>query len=199
MGPLLEFGMLTLSSGSLWESPAQVLVNTVNCVGVMGKGIALEFKTRWPQIMPAYQRACQDGSLRPGVVQFLPLPKDRWVANFPTKLHWRDGSQLAWIKDGLPSLMGGMQERGLLSVAMPALGCSNGGLSFDQVRPLVEEAFSHSPLQATLFAPGEPVLSFGLHKGKPLSQVPTGYLRWLAQNAHTPDLRQQAQTELDRR
>lgn len=145
--------MLHIVSGDLFASRASAIVNTVNCVGVMGKGIALAFKQRYPEIMPPYVKACRDGALRPGLMQFILAHDGRWVVNFPTKDHWRNPSRLDWIESGLLMLASELSERGIPSVAIPALGCTNGGLSFDDVRPLVEDVFDDIPIEAWLYEP----------------------------------------------
>jgi O-acetyl-ADP-ribose deacetylase (regulator of RNase III) len=121
------------------DGTSELLVNTVNCVGVMGKGVALAFKTRFPGIMPAYQQACRSKALRPGTSLILPLPglpSQAWVA-MATKDHWRDPSRLAWVEAALDDLARRATERGVRSIALPPPGCGNGGLDWRIVEPLV--------------------------------------------------------------
>jgi len=137
--------------GDLLQVPAEALVNTVNCVGVMGKGIALQFERTFPEIARPYKEACQAGSLRPGgllVVELQPtleraLPLA--IVNFATKDHWRGNSKIEWIEDGLARLVEETRRRGWRSIAVPPLGCGNGGLKWSEVCPLIEAAFEALP------------------------------------------------------
>lgn len=116
---------------------ADIIVNTVNCVGVMGAGVALAMKNRFPEIMPAYQEACRSGQLRPGGCLLLPLPDGRHWAALATKDHWRNPSQYDWVMNGLNKLERLAQRAGARSIAIPPPGCGNGGLNWDKVRPMV--------------------------------------------------------------
>ena len=130
--------MLTYVSGDLFTSPARVLVNTVNTVGVMGKSVALQFKTAFPDMFREYQLLCEKRSLRPGVL-WLYKTQHKWILNFPTKEHWRNPSRTEYIDAGLRTLAHAYSRWNLTSIAMPRLGCGNGGLDWEsQVRPLVE-------------------------------------------------------------
>lgn len=198
--------MLRVQKGNPLLFPAECLVNTVNCVGVMGKGIALAFKKRYPEIMPPYQTACRSGELRPGKVLFLRGHDGIWIACFPTKFDWRQPSELSYIESGLPELVSGLRERNIPSVSIPALGCSNGGLSFADVRPLVEQVFAGvDGIDATLFEPGGPehdeypVVHFGPYAGQRLSSLPESQLQWLARNAYSAGLKQRATALLAKR
>ena len=133
--------MIAYTSGDLLASDAQVLVNPVNCVGVMGKGLAKAFADRFPTILPPYQAACRERRLRPGQVQFLTLPDGRVIANLPTKDHWRDPSRIEWVRDGLAALRLKVLDRGLSSIAIPPLGAGLGGLRWRDVRSEIEHAF----------------------------------------------------------
>lgn len=146
--------MIHETHGDLFQSDSQVLVNPVNCVGVMGKGLAKAFADRFPSILTPYKRACASNQLRPGQVQFLTLPDGTVIANLPTKDHWRNPSQLDWVAAGLDALVAKMTARGLSSVALPPLGCGLGGLRLDQVRPEVERAFAGTPDIRVLFYTG---------------------------------------------
>jgi O-acetyl-ADP-ribose deacetylase (regulator of RNase III) len=127
----------------MFDSDANALVNTVNCVGVMGKGVALEFKKRWPENFKFYKKACENKTLRPGVVLVFDrggLFGDggpRYLVNFPTKDHWRAKSKISFIKNGLESMVDEIVSLGIKSVALPPLGCGNGGLDWDEVRPII--------------------------------------------------------------
>ncbi|WAL65979.1 macro domain-containing protein [Amycolatopsis cynarae] len=130
-----------MTSGDLLESKADALVNAVNTVGVMGKGIALQFKRAFPENFREYAVACEQGQVRLGEMFVHATAADdnpRYVINFPTKNHWRSKSRLADIQAGLEDLRRVVRELGLRSVAVPPLGCGNGGLDWDVVGPLVE-------------------------------------------------------------
>lgn len=130
------------------ESSAQTLVNTVNCVGVMGKGLAKAFKDRDPEMYSAYKRICEDGILKPGKL-WLWKGQPNWVLNFPTKIHWRNPSKLEWIEEGLAKFVAGHAELGIREISFPRLGCGNGGLNWDDVRPVMEHYLS--PLKIAVF------------------------------------------------
>lgn len=125
-----------IQNGNLFDSRCQTLVNTVNCVRVMGKGIALEFKKRYPVMFEVYRRICQQRFLEVGKLQ-LWKGFDHWVLNFPTKQHWRNPSQMEWIESGLHKFTVTYREKGITSIAFPMLGCSNGGLDKEEVLPLM--------------------------------------------------------------
>jgi O-acetyl-ADP-ribose deacetylase (regulator of RNase III) len=130
--------MLVYRRTSLLESSAQTLVNTVNCVGVMGKGIAKEFRQREPEMFEAYKKICEDGKLQPGKL-WLWRGVDQWTLNFPTKVHWRNPSKLEWVEAGLKKFVSGYDKLGIKDISFPRLGCGNGGLDWDDVRPLMEK------------------------------------------------------------
>ncbi len=132
--------MISFTEGNVLASKADALVNTVNTVGVMGKGIALMFKEAFPENYEAYRDACESGEVQVGrmfVTEPLRLGGPKWIINFPTKKHWRQPSQLAWIKEGLNDLRRIVQELGIKSIALPPLGSGNGGLNWKDVRPLI--------------------------------------------------------------
>ncbi len=141
--------MIEKSRGNLLEAPAEALVNTVNTVGVMGKGIALQFRQAYPEMYRAYEKACKDGEVRLGEVQTFDLGglagRPRWVINFPTKGHWRAASRLADIETGLVDLVAKIRKLNIRSIAVPPLGCGNGGLDWKVVRPLIENQFADLP------------------------------------------------------
>lgn len=144
----------------LAQDDVDAIVNTVNCVGVMGKGIALQFKHKWPANFRAYEAACKAGQVRPGrmfVFDAGALARPHFVINFPTKDHWRGKSTLAFVRDGLADLVAQVQRLGIQSIAVPPLGCGNGGLNWVDVRPLIEAAFAAAPdVEVRLFAPEGP-------------------------------------------
>lgn len=125
------------------KSPCQALVNPVNCVGVMGAGLALEFRRKWPRMYSAYQRACREGKTQVGRVR---LYRDEYATDillFPTKEDWRNPSKLEYIRDGLEHLASCAEYWQLRSIAMPKIGCGLGGLDFRDVRPLIYENMEH--------------------------------------------------------
>lgn len=122
---------------TVFDAPGQTIVNTVNCVGVMGRGIALEVKRRFPDVYKSYVKACQRGSLKVGKLHLV-KSKERWVLNFPTKVHWRGKSRTEYIEAGLRNFVATYKRRGITSVVFPALGCGSGGLKWESVRPIME-------------------------------------------------------------
>ncbi len=148
---------ITLARGDVLKADTEALVNTVNCVGVMGKGIALQFKLAFPENYRAYKRVCDAGELTPGrmlVVDRMAGSVPRYIINFPTKEHWKGDSRISWIRSGLAALVREVKARGIRSVAVPPLGCGNGGLDWDEVRPMIVEALTPIPnLKVTLFEP----------------------------------------------
>ena len=134
--------MITYVSKNILDSEAEALVNTVNTVGIMGKGIALQFKEKFPLNFKLYQKACKNTEVRTGKMfvtetGFLTNPK--YIINFPTKTDWRSNSRLEDIAEGLNDLVKVVKEKNILSIAIPALGCGNGGLDWKDVKPLIEE------------------------------------------------------------
>ena len=140
--------LLTYRRTSVMDSPAQTLVNTVNCVGVMGKGIAKVFKDRYPAMFLAYKKICDQNLLEPGKLWLWQGP-DQSVLNFPTKMHWRNPSRIEWIELGLKKFVASYEGRGITSISFPRLGCGNGGLDWEDVRPLMERYLA--PLSIDIF------------------------------------------------
>lgn len=137
--------MIRFTRGNLLESPAEALINTVNEVGVMGKGIALMFRETFPQSAREYEAACKVRTVHVGtmlVTRDSDLTGDRWIIHFPTKKHWRQPSKLEWIRAGLKDLVRVVREKNIRSVAVPPLGCGNGGLEWFQVRREIEAELS---------------------------------------------------------
>lgn len=133
--------MLIYRRTSILESPAQTLVNTVNCVGIMGKGLAHAFKEREPNMFKAYKRICDQHALEPGKL-WLWRGDDSWVLNFPTKIHWRNPSKIEWIEQGLEKFVSAYESQGITEISFPQLGCGNGGLDWEEVRPVMEHYLS---------------------------------------------------------
>lgn len=152
--------MITYKTGNLLNAPTEVLVNTVNTVGVMGKGIALQFKKAFPEVFKAYSEAVKQGVITIGKVQVVPLKivdGPRYVINFPTKQHWRSPSQLAWIEAGLLDLKQQLAAHNIQSVALPPLGCGNGGLRWNEVKALIEQTLADSSVDIQVYEPSEAV------------------------------------------
>ena len=138
--------MIKYTSGNLLDSEADILVNAINCVGVMGKGIALEFKNRYPKMFESYKYLCKKGEVKVGSLFVWKDPHTKHIINFPTKQHWRNKSEIEWIDSGLQVLRKSMLE--LFpdkSIAIPKLGCANGGLSWEDVKPLIETHLGDLP------------------------------------------------------
>jgi O-acetyl-ADP-ribose deacetylase (regulator of RNase III) len=150
--------MIKITDGNLLTAPVSALVNTVNTEGVMGKGIALQFKMAYPAMFKAYEIACKNGSVRLGEMHVFDLgglvEGHRWIINFPTKGHWRSRSKLSDVESGLKSLVEIVRKLEITSIAVPPLGCGNGGLSWEDVRPLIEQAFDSLPdVEVLVFPP----------------------------------------------
>lgn len=138
--------MIIIKQGNLFNSNCKTLVNTINCSAAMGKGIALEFKQRYPNMYRNYVERCNQNLVRVGYPYlYHHAQSDRYVILFPTKQHWRDGSQYQWLIDGLKYLVNRINENlwpELTSIAFPPLGCGNGGLDWQEVLPLMTEQLS---------------------------------------------------------
>ena len=137
--------MLELVTGNLLEADTEALVNTVNTEGVMGKGVALQFKKKYPDMFEAYQRACKEGLVQPGrmhVYERREMINPRYIINFPTKRHWRTPSRIEDIELGLIALAEEIRKRNIKSIALPPLGCGNGGLDWKKVLPAIRSALA---------------------------------------------------------
>jgi O-acetyl-ADP-ribose deacetylase (regulator of RNase III) len=160
---------MTVSSaiiGDIFASKAQTLVNTVNCVGVMGKGVALGFKQRFPEMYKDYVRRCERGQVRLGQPYIYKRLVEPWVLNFPTKDHWRAVSRLSDIVAGLEYLTRYYTEWGITSLAVPPLGCGNGQLDWNVVGPTLYRHFDKLDIPVEMYAPG----------GTPSEQLTTEFL-----------------------
>src|SRR5580704_5821740 len=144
-----------IKSGDLLKEESDAIVNTVNCVGVMGKGIALQFKQRWPRNFQAYEAACKRKEVKPGKMFIYDMgewAKPRYIINFPTKTHWRGDSKIEYIESGLRDLVSEVGRLKIKSIALPPLGCGNGGLDWSDVKRLIAAAFeAHPDVQADVF------------------------------------------------
>lgn len=148
--------MIEFSQGNLLEAKTEALVNTVNTVGIMGKGIALQFKQAFPENFRVYKQVCDSQQIQPGQMltvatgQLLP----KYIINFPTKRHWRGKSKIEYIELGLKALIEEIQKLAINSIAIPSLGCGNGGLDWTQVKPMIIGAFAELPyVRAIVFEP----------------------------------------------
>lgn len=133
--------MIEFLQGNLLEAKVEALVNTVNTLGIMGKGIALMFKEAFPANFRAYEAACKRKEVKIGrmfVTERATFDGPRWIINFPTKKNWRQPSKLEWIVEGLRDLQNVVAEKGIRSIALPPLGCGNGGLDWRDVKPAIE-------------------------------------------------------------
>ncbi len=154
--------MIKLKHGDILQADAEALVNTVNCVGVMGRGIALQFYKAFPGNFDDYKKACDHKQLHPGMMLVHSLGRlqnPRYVINFPTKRHWKGKSKIEDIQSGLETLVEEVRKRNIRSIAIPPLGCGVGGLDWQQVRPMIEAAFAALPeVGVLLYEPaGAPV------------------------------------------
>jgi len=165
--------MIDFRSGDILKDESDALVNTVNCVGVMGRGIALQFKDAYPENFKIYAAACKRGEVQPGrmlVFETGKLTPPRYIINFPTKRHWRGRSRIEDIDSGLLALVKEIRARGIRSIAIPPLGSGLGGLDWNTVRPRIEKALAEVPdIRATVYEPqGAPATDVMVHS----SQVP---------------------------
>lgn len=149
--------MIEPANGDILKADAEALVNTVNCVGFMGRGIAAQFKRAYPKNFKVYEAACKRDEVQPGrmlIVETGQLTNPRWIVNFPTKRHWRANSLIEDIDAGLAALVADIKRLGIGSIAVPPLGCGLGGLDWRDVRPRIERAFAQLPeVKVLLFAP----------------------------------------------
>lgn len=134
--------MIKYYEGTVFNTPAKTIVNTVNCVGVMGAGIALEFKLRFPQMYEDYKEKCNKNLVRIGRPYIYSHSDDLWILNFPTKKHWRNKSEIEWIEAGLKYFSNNYSKVEIKSVAFPKLGTNNGGLDWKDVKDLMEKYLS---------------------------------------------------------
>jgi O-acetyl-ADP-ribose deacetylase (regulator of RNase III) len=149
--------MLRFTTGNILESSAEALVNTVNTIGVMGKGIALQFKQAFPHNYNVYRQACLNGQLKTGQLLTVKdndlLLGERLIINFPTKSHWKMPSRYEYVESGLVALVAYLKENPVKSLAMPALGCGNGGLIWNKVRPMIEQYLTTLDMSIWVYEP----------------------------------------------
>lgn len=142
--------MIKYVKGNIFNSECAVLVNPVNCVGVMGKGLALEFKNRYPAMFQTYKKACDTKELRPGQPMLVYGP-DKSIVLFPTKYHWKERSKIIYIKDALEVVSCCYRSFGIKSIAFPKLGCGLGGLDWKEVKPLMEQYLSKPDIDVEIY------------------------------------------------
>lgn len=144
---------------TIMKSRMQTITNTVNCVGVMGKGVALRFKTAHPANFKDYVSRCNRNAVQPGVPYVFHAdpkrdkPELELILNFPTKNHWRNPSQIEWVESGLEILADRYSEWGITSLALPPLGCGNGGLEWADVWPLIDRHLGALPIEIEVWVP----------------------------------------------
>jgi O-acetyl-ADP-ribose deacetylase (regulator of RNase III) len=136
--------------GNIFNSKCQTIVNTVNCVGVMGRGIALEYKNRYPEMYEKYKKLCEEQKISSGTL-WIYKTKDRWILNFPTKNHWRYPSKMEYIEKGLKKLKDTYHKKGIKSIAFPQLGVSSGGLDWENVRSLMKQYLSQMNIPVEIY------------------------------------------------
>jgi len=170
--------MITYKTGDILSEDAEALVNTVNCVGIMGRGIALQFKKAFPANFKAYEDACKHGEVQPGrmfVFETQQLTNPRYVINFPTKRHWRGKSRLSDIQAGLGALVREIRNRGISSIALPPLGSGLGGLDWGDVRPQIERALGVlTDVRVILFEPAGAPDTDEMTKSRPAPEMTPG-------------------------
>ena len=177
---------VTIINGNIFNSKAQTIVNTVNCVGVMGKGIALVFKLRYPSMFEVYQEYCRQKLIAVGKLWIYKGElSDPWVLNFPTKTHWKFPSEYDYIEKGLQKFVDTYKEKGVTSIAFPLLGAFNGGLDKDRVMDIMISYLSQCdiPVEIYQYDPMAPDdlfetfkanwLSIPMHKKKEVTKIRT--------------------------
>lgn len=130
--------------GNIFDSKAQAIVNTVNCVGIMGKGIALEFRRRYPDMFKEYQSSCEKGELEPGHI-LSHEAENIWILNFAIKRDWRQPSKIEWIESCLEKFIKSYRDKGIKSVAFPWMGAMNGGIPIDQIKKIMRNSLCNIP------------------------------------------------------
>ena len=147
--------MIRFTHGDIFAQPVEAIVNPVNCVGVAGAGLALQFKRRHPDAFQAYRRACAEDRLRPARMFMFDTGRDtpRWIVHFPTKRHWRERSAIGDIEAGLRCLPSILTSHGIRSIAIPPIGCGLGGLDWRAVRPLITACLADLPVTVIVLEP----------------------------------------------
>lgn len=149
--------MITYYDGNIFDDSSEALVNAVNTVGVMGRGVALQFKFTFPECYDAYIEEIRKNRMLVGKVQVVPIHSSKsvkHVINFPTKMHWRHPSRISWINDGLIDLKNKICTHEIKSIALPALGCGNGGLRWEDVNSLIQQHLKEIDSDVRVYLPG---------------------------------------------
>lgn len=165
--------MIEFLQGNILNDEAEALVNTVNCVGVMGRGIALQFKKAFPENFKQYAKACKLKEVVPGrmfVFETGLIAHPRYIINFPTKRHWRGKSRIEDIESGLGDLVNTIQRLGIRSIAVPPLGSGLGGLNWNEVRPMLEHTFAN--LESVRILVYEPIRTTNSEAMKKIGKTP---------------------------
>lgn len=139
-----------ISCNNIFTSTAQVLVNPVNTVGVMGKGLALQIKQKYPDVYKAYKKACIQNQLTVGKLQLVPIEDNKFILNFPTKIHWKNKSDYSYITLGLDKLVKCYKSKNITSIAFPKIGCGCGGLNWTLVKSLIIKHLQNTDLTVYL-------------------------------------------------
>lgn len=170
--------MMEFKTGNILGADAEALVNTVNCVGIMGRGIALQFKEKFPANFRAYAAACERGEVRPGHMFVYPtgwVTGPKYIINFPTKRHWRGKSRIEDIEAGLAALRLEIERRGIRSIAIPPLGAGLGGLDWKEVRPRIERALkSLDDVHIAVFEPNKEANSVQAYRAAKAPEMKPG-------------------------
>jgi len=155
--------MIKFISGNMFDIPVDIRINTVNCVGVMGIGVALAFKRRFPEMFKSYRILCKNKIVQPGE-PYCYLYKKLTIINFPTKDHWRNPSEYEYIESGLEWLAKYLKDRGAVKVTLPALGCGHGGLDWNKVKSLIRKHLSRLEAIIYVFEPSSSRNMKNIHK-----------------------------------
>ena len=170
--------MIEYKTGDILAEEVEALVNTVNCVGVMGRGIALQFKRAFPENFAAYAVHCKHGKMRPGrvfVFETNKLTSPRYIINFPTKRHWQGKSRITDIESGLQSLVEEIRARNIRSIAIPALGSGLGGLDWPAVRDRIQAALQKlDGVQVFVFEPGGGPTDARINRSREVPEMTAG-------------------------
>lgn len=143
--------IIKIENGNIFESTCQTLVNTVNCVGVMGKGLALEMKNKYPLMFQKYKYYCDNQLFNIKTLWLYKQEKDKWILCFPTKEDWRKPSKIEWVEYGLQHFVETYKEKGITSIAFPMLGCNNGKLKKEDVLPIMEKYLAICDIKVEIY------------------------------------------------
>ena len=149
--------MIEFKTGNMFDQDCEYIINTVNCVGVMGKGVAFAFKNKYPEMFAEYKKECEVGNIdigKPFIWKYKDMFEPQIVINLPTKMHWKDPSTLVYIQNGLNWLRNYFENKPNSTVVMPALGCGNGGLDWDTVKNMIQESLEDLKTQFFVYEPG---------------------------------------------